>query len=129
MQTKEQRRAEFVLEKIKSTYPDNVPKNTANFFTGLPATILSNGLGQTMAFLLSKGEKKYEEAFEFINEWLIKDGKINDNDNDLEFLMNLSSIDQRKYIAAQCETLALLQWFKRYTRAFKEEELEHDEKS
>jgi CRISPR-associated protein Cmr5 len=117
MQTKQQERAKFALEQIiKLGNP--VPSESANFIVGTPTMILTNGLGQSLAFLLSKGiDKKEGKVFNIIKEWLIKEQFVTVSDN-LEFLRKFNSLDQAGYLKAQHETLKLLEWLKRYARAF-----------
>ncbi len=118
--TKEQQRAKFALDKINSL--GKIDSETANFFVGLPTMLLTNGLGQTLAFLLSKKGKdnkygnKYITAFEAIREHL-----KGDKDN-LKFLGNFNSMNQKDYLENQKEALAVANWLKRYARAFEEKE-------
>ena len=58
MQTKEQERAAFALKQITNIFGIPVAKDDANFVVGVPTMILTNGLGQTMAFLLAKGKSR-----------------------------------------------------------------------
>jgi CRISPR-associated protein Cmr5 len=111
--TKEQQRAEFALNKINSI--GKIDKETANFFVGLPTMLLTNGVGQTLVFLLSKKDKKHAIAFK-----AIKDG-LKDINDDKKFIENLNKIDQKEYLNKQNEALAISNWLKRYARAFEEE--------
>lgn len=121
MITKEQKRSAFALEKIQNLFR-SLNKETANFLVGLPTMILINGLGQSMAVLLSKKDKdiKYKNSFIVIKEWLIKeDGEFNIND-EINFLKKFTTLEPAKYINLQKEVLAMLLWLKRYARAFQE---------
>ena len=138
MRTKEQKRTEFALEKISIFYKkisQEVPKDDANFLVGMPVIILTNGLGQSLAFLLSKkpNEKeksdkdKHMRTFRIIKEWLThKDEGIEtlkgQKTDEKSFLEQMSRLDQGVYLKAQEETLKLLSWLKRYARAFQEQE-------
>jgi CRISPR-associated protein Cmr5 len=44
----------------------------------------------------------------------------NFSEPDIEFLKKFNSIDQKEYLQAQHEALRLLEWLKRYARAFQE---------
>ncbi|MBN1984606.1 MAG: type III-B CRISPR module-associated protein Cmr5 [Chitinivibrionales bacterium] len=134
MRTKEQKRAEFALRKIEEfgQGPTNeVSKENANFLVGMPTTILTNGLGQSLAFLLSKkptekdkiNRDKHILTFKTIQEWLtdpeegietLKDSK----EDERSFLKKMAKLEQSVYLKAQEETLKLLSWLKRYARAF-----------
>ncbi|HBT96740.1 MAG TPA: type III-B CRISPR module-associated protein Cmr5 [Desulfobulbaceae bacterium] len=128
MQTKEQQRAAFALECVERVFCNSMDKDTANFVVGVPTMILTNGLGQTLAFLLSKqkpGEdNKHTKTFKTIKAWLERQGidKLNPDDENLVFLKKFADLKQRNYLRAQQEALAMLQWLKRYVRAFGEGE-------
>ena len=72
-QTKQQKRAAFALKQIKNfkdtKKDDKEFHDLANFIVGMPNMILSNGLGQTLAFLLTKKDKQ-KKTFFIIKEWL-----------------------------------------------------------
>ncbi|AEF80057.1 crispr-associated protein, Cmr5 family [Leadbettera azotonutricia ZAS-9] len=117
MQTKQQKRAEFALEQI-ANFGTPVPSKSVSFIVSTPTMLLMNGLGQTLAFLLSRGIDGNEgKVFNIIKEWLIKEQFVPEAHN-LEFLKKFNSLDQAEYLKAQHETLKLLEWLKRYARAF-----------
>jgi CRISPR-associated protein Cmr5 len=128
MQTKEHKRSQFALEQIKKEFDDSVVKDTANFIVGMPTMILTNGIGQSLAFLLSKkGEDseseeklKYDKVFRIIQSWLQTEIDELKTDNKKEFLEKMAGLDQGVYLKAQREALAILQWLKRYARAFQQ---------
>ncbi len=130
MQTKEQQRSKFALEQVEKVFriPEKadlvVDKETANFVVGVPTMILTNGLGQTLAFILSKEDQKkpyFAKTFQVIRDWLVKQKRPNlDATEKLGFLKQIAALDQKEYLWAQQETLCLLQWLKRYVRAFQD---------
>jgi CRISPR-associated protein Cmr5 len=121
MPTKEQQRAAFALKRVEQDFKIPVDKDTANFVVGAPTMILTNGLGQTLAFLLSKqASDKHKKTFTIIKTWLGQqriDG-LAANGDDLAFLTQFAALEQKDYLRAQREALAMLQWLKRYVRAF-----------
>jgi CRISPR-associated protein Cmr5 len=122
MQTKEQQRAAFALMQIEEQFDNRVDEKTANFIVGTPTMILCNGLGQTMAFLLSKKkEPKQKAVFDFVRAWLEKEKPHLAALSDMEFLKKFTALSQADYLDSQRESLAVLQWLKRYARAFQEE--------
>lgn len=123
MQTKEQIRSEFSLKIIEDKYKSKLLEEDANFIVGLPTMILTNGLGQSLAFLLSNKKKpKYEKSFLIIKEWLEHENYVTQTANtNMGFLKSLSEMSQKTYVQAQNETLAMLNWLKRYARSFQEE--------
>lgn len=127
--TKEQQRSAFALEKITKVYGVTVKKDDANFIVGTPTMILTNGIAQTMAFLLSKqdpkkkDEVKEEKVFNILKSWLGQEiAELGGGSDNHAFLKRFAQLNQETYLRAQDEALALLQWLKRYARAFQEKE-------
>ena len=118
MQTKEQKRSAFALIQVEKVFGIPVDKETANFVVGVPTMVLANGLGQTLAFLLSKQKDQHKKTFHAIKQWLETEEPGLKGKTDLQFLQAIAAIDQSVYLRAQQETLAMLQWLKRYVRAF-----------
>jgi len=121
--TKEQQRASFALKQVEQVFRIPVDKDSANFVVGVPTMILANGLGQTLAFLLSKKssqDNKHTQTFSIIKRWLEQQGieGLQPETNDLNFLKQFAALEQKHYLCAQQEALAMLQWLKRYVRAF-----------
>lgn len=125
VQTKQQKRAEFALKSLDEFKSSGVPKDHATFIVGMPNMILSNGLGQSLAFLKAKSAKKEREfVFKVLKKYIC--GEFNSDfpsqADDFSFLKKLNEIDQAKYIQIQEEVLRMLEWLKRYARAFQEED-------
>jgi len=117
MNTIGQQRSAYALDSVLSSELRK-DEGFANFTAGAPSMILQNGLGQSMAFWLqkSKKQKKYEDLLEIVREWL-KIQKIIISTDKKDFIKALSGLSQSKYLYAQKETLALLEWVKRYANA------------
>lgn len=128
IQTKQQKRAAFALNELKDKVEKNqVDSKLATFIVGMPNMILSNGIGQSMAFLMAKMKNKPERLFVFltIKKYLCEnykntfgDFKKDDIQNDYDFLKKFNDIPQNEYIKMQDEVLRMLEWLKRYARAF-----------
>lgn len=116
MRTLGQQRAQFCLKKLEDL-PDNIRDDFKPFTAGLPAMILQNGFGQTLAFLQAKGKDKHKQGFSIISSWLVERKIISNAQQDVEILEQLSTMDQKQYLYAQKETLAMLEWLKRYANA------------
>jgi len=123
-----QQRSAFALEKIKNLKGDRV--SFSKLVPGLPAMILQNGFGQALSFLLAKGtdkngnidtKDKHIQAFDIMIKWL-KEQKIIHETDHTKAITELSNMSQDKYLRAQEEALAVLEWVKRYATAglFKE---------
>lgn len=126
IQTKQQKRAEFALKSLDKYKNEGVPSETATFIVGMPNMILSNGLGQSLAFLKAKSSKKEDDKYSVVfnilkdyirNEYNLIFSSIASND-DYSFLKKLNELDQAQYIKMQEEVLHMLEWLKRYARAF-----------
>jgi len=115
-----QERAQYCLQKLEKLRCDRAEFKPLT--AGLPAMILQNGFGQTLAFLISKEKNKeqkgdkYRTAFDIITEWLIK-RKLIRQEQPYDILKQISEMEQSKYLQAQKETLAMLEWLKRYANA------------
>ena len=132
MRTLGQERSEYALKEILKVNEKLQNKNEfASFVSGVPSMILQNGFGQTLAFLFSKCKNnknnevnkkdKYNILLEIIKDWLEEKKFVKKAEDIKEMILNISSLDQKGYIAAQKETLSLLEWVKRYSQAFKVE--------
>lgn len=122
MPTKEQERSAFALKMIEKEFPQGVDKDSANFIVGAPTMILTNGIAQSLAFLLSNRSKpKQYLVFRVIRSWLSTQVDKLKADSEILFLQKFSSLDHNEYLNTQNEALAMLQWFKRYARAFEVE--------
>ncbi len=130
MISKEQKRSDFALEQLKNTFSNGgnltIKKELANFIVGAPTMILQNGFGQTMAFLLSKCKgktdinDKHYFTFRTIARWSERiNGKVPTEKSG--FFEAVSKLEQTDYLKLQEEALKMLQWLKRYARAFQEE--------
>lgn len=122
-----QQRAEYCLEMLKDLKCDRSEFKALT--AGLPAMILQNGFGQTLAYLLNKATKKeggqivlktddkHYEAFKITTEWLKRQNIISNNTSEKAKLIAISQMQQKDYLHAQRETLFMLEWLKRYANA------------
>ncbi len=127
MRTIAQKRAAFALKRVLAV---SDRKEFKPFSAGAPSMILQNGLGQTMAFWLAKGTKevginqkdKHIELFDTVKDWLsLSSGDVHNRfttaTDRTGFIQELTAMDLARYLAAQNETLALLEWVKRFANA------------
>ena len=76
-QTLEQKRAKKAWEHISSV-PESEKSDYKTRAKNLPAMIQMNGLGSTMAFLLSKPKKSaYKRIYEHISTWVTAPEQLN----------------------------------------------------
>lgn len=113
-QTLQQRRAAKAWEQTETVSKQQL-SDYSSLVKGLPAQIQTDGLGQTLAFLLAKAKEKphHRIAYDFLQEWLsgefenVKPGLI-------EWLL---SSDSDVYRQATNEAQAYLVWLKRFAEA------------
>ncbi|MDY6822368.1 MAG: type III-B CRISPR module-associated protein Cmr5 [Thermodesulfobacteriota bacterium] len=123
MRTLGQKRAAFALEKVTGMAAET-KERFEPFSAGAPSMILQNGFGQALAFWLSKGKGEHMAMFNIVQEWLtyqkedVKNDFVQPNDDSpTAFIKAISGMPQQEYLTAQKETLALIEWVKRYAKA------------
>ena len=124
IQTKQQKRAEFALKALDEFKITGVPSDIATFIVGMPNMILSNGLGQSLAFLKAKSSKTERNfVFNVLKKYLCEEYsyEFSKGPDDYSFLKRLNELDQAQYIKMQEEVLRMLEWLKRYARAFEKD--------
>lgn len=117
-QTQQQARAAFALKKVQSALKDLNGKPRKEFkahASAFPAMIQMNGLGQAAAFYLSKSDR-HEVLYNILSGWLTRDGQPYLGKADL--LDGVTSEGLPKYLVAQAEALAFLDWVKKFANAY-----------
>ncbi len=115
---KEQARegARYAWEKVNSVKASQL-EEYATMAKKLPAMINSNGLGQTLAFLFSKIDKKSENAnqqgFNHLIEWLKK--LFVWSEDPYELLKKVIELEPSDYRVATREAIELASWLKRFS--------------
>lgn len=124
--TIQQQRAKFALERIQKLPQVLKDKKTKDEFisyaSGLPAMIHMNGLGQAMAFckLKSKERESYAQLYELVSDWLCETNQPYQGQTDV--LTGITQLDMAHYQLAQAESLVLMSWVKKFSKAFLAEE-------
>jgi len=115
-------------EKKVINFYKNLLKNYRSYVKKIPTMILSNGLGQTLAFIKAKSEKgnAYNLIYQQLTEYMKSDHtvriKMPQEKNDLvEWVISCNSSTYR-YITQ--EILAFLNWLKRFAEGLIEVEEE-----
>lgn len=119
--TFEQRRAAHALAEVKDL--EEKGKNEYGHFqsyvSSLPASIVMNGLGQAMAFERSNHKDNgHDHLYKIMQDWLCRKEGVFPDDTDL--MKAITSNGQREYVRAQAESLAYLEWLKKFARAYLE---------
>lgn len=130
MQTIQQQRAKYALEKVNEAAKDkSIHKEYKSYASSLPAMIHMNGLGQAAAFFKSKGNSSPAHAalYAVLSNWLCS------HDDDLKkkqempkqpyvgcanLLEGITTKDVHTYRLAQAEAQALMDWVKKFAKAF-----------
>lgn len=122
----EQRRARHALAHINSlaTCGQASYGNYIAYVKALPATILSNGLGQAMATLLAaakgRAEDPHKRLYDHVSGWLCGDDPAADvpypGADDL--IKAITTNEEPAYLRAQAEALAYLTWLKKFAAAY-----------
>ncbi len=155
-QTLEQKRAEYSYRMVDIIANDNsntIPKDKfKTLVKKAPTLILTNGFGNFMAFLFSKGKNEHLALAYIIGRYLFEENEYTkgifnlsdetfkenfesakENLSNLKTSMqnpifkNLIFTDTDKYILATEETLRLLNWLRRFVEAMIEDEKEKKE--
>lgn len=115
-QTLQQQRAKHAWADVDGLKNANYRNEYGTIIRGLPAMILRDGLGHTLAFLQSKKDKpEHKAVYKQISTWVCK-RLANDESLDLleGWLLKKSSSDYRR---ATTEALAYVHWLKRFVEA------------
>jgi CRISPR-associated protein Cmr5 len=126
-QTLDQKRAKQAWDEIQSVMnrPADFKKKYGSFARRVPMLVLTNGLGQTLAFLFSKAKfqeqnrsveaQAYGELFHHLSKWTMS--QIAPTSSDQTLLDWILRGDSAAYRRATTEALAYLTWLKRFAEA------------
>lgn len=113
MRALEQERANHAWKCIDEVRNQSFASDYRSLAVKTPSLILTNGLGQTLAFLQAKGKDEHNMLYKHISDWLKQQLKL--NDDLLEWIVEKATSQQ--YRLATMEALALLQCLKRFAEA------------
>lgn len=121
--SKEQERAKKAWDLVSSIKRDHI-EDYASLAKSAPVMILTNGLGQTLAFFISKGKgnQQYSLMYEHLNAWL-SDKVVWSKNEDIDDNLIERVIHEKSqgYRMATEEALAFLAWVKRFATALSKE--------
>jgi CRISPR-associated protein Cmr5 len=116
-QTKEQERAARAWEYVGAVQGKSFEGEYCGWVKKLPALVLTNGLGQTLAFLLAKGKNKQnapQTLYDHLSVWVMSEVAHGQPDSLLQWIMRKDSPTYRR---ATTEALAFIVWLKRFAEA------------
>ncbi len=115
IRTLEQERAKRAWECVQQVKGEPFAGDYRTIAVKAPSLILTNGLGQTLAFLHSKRERdSHRLLYKHLSEWVAQKLGVQGNDV-LQWIAEDATVDQ--YRRATTEALAFLQWLKRFAEA------------
>ncbi len=105
-------RARFAFDMVKkvSEISGDALQKYRSLARSFPAMILSNGYGLAIAYLYSKSGN--QTLYQHIETWLQQQNMLPNKEKGL--MDNLAHADQSTYRLLESETLALLEWLKRF---------------
>ncbi len=118
--TRDQRRAQHALGKVREV-PDRLRSDYQTLVKGFSATIVMNGLGQACAMLLAKAENKdanssaHRRLYDHLRDWLCSQARVYPENQEL--IDSVIGHGQTQYVRAQAESLAYLEWLKKFAQA------------
>ncbi len=125
----EKGRAEFAYRCVKNAVnnlDDKRKKEYRSHTRKITHTILSNGLGQTLAFVYAKKEEgnAYDLIYKQLTDYLKSDSttRIKMPENQSELIEWVISLDSYNYRYVTEEVLAFLNWLKKFAEGMIEEE-------
>ena len=130
MKTLEQERSNYAFESISEIKGKDFEKDASSLIAKLGTLILTNGLGNTLAFLFSKAKNHHHhlEIIVIISNWLYKlEGRKEEIKKDniqqkIDQIMKnfVHDVDVEKYMYYTDETLRLINWLRRFSDAMLE---------
>jgi len=140
MKTLEQERGNYAFECISEIKGKDFEKDASSLIAKLGTLILTNGLGNTLAFLFSKANSKanknhHLEIIVIISNWLYKlkgqNKEVNSSNvkEEIDQIMGdfVLDVDVEKYMYYTDETLRLINWLRRFSDAMLESGGENNE--
>ena len=120
----EQGRATYAFKTVQGV-DDSLKKDYKSAAKKFPVLIKTNGLGQSLAFLKSKGGKinektgkkeinAHDRLYEHISNWLQTEDEKRLVGKDEELVKEVIQLESYDYRQVTTETIALLNWIRRF---------------
>lgn len=130
-QTLEQKRAADAFKKVEKLKKDRAidKEKYISYTKSLPATIITNGLGQAAASLLAAAKENNKKdahylLYKHLEEWLCRDSRDapypqnSKQKTDAILMRSITDHGRNKYMQAQAEAIAWLKWLKKFAVAY-----------
>ena len=117
-QTVAQMRAKHALGRITSYQTEEDKQKRFNsYIASFGPMILMSGFGQACAFYVANKKTEHKEVLDAVEDWLKKEGRPFHGQDD-NIIQCITNCDSSTYRLAQIETLAYLDWLKKFGKAF-----------
>lgn len=120
-QTIQQKRAKYALEcVIDSAKNQAIHQDYKSYASSFPAMIHMNGLGQAAGFFRSKGAT-HGILYELLSKWLcgkVAGAELQPFSGYDDLLEGITQSDMHRYRLAQAEAQALMDWVKKFAKAY-----------
>lgn len=122
-QTLQQQRAKHALGMVKDAenkYQGDEREKFVSYAENAPASVLINGLGQTLATLRAQAKNKSDPhmaVYNALKSWLCSDNPATPYSPNTDLLTAITEGDRNSYLHAQAETMAYLEWYKKFAVA------------
>jgi len=132
-QTWDHQRMKYARDKTMEMkkYDPQVGDDYASYVNSLPAEILINGLGLALAQLRAAAKQQendpHELLYQHVQGWLCQDVPQTPYPKSMDLLEAIMKYDRRRYEWAIQETLAWLNWHKKFVNAYLKIRKEEDE--
>ncbi|MBL8152083.1 MAG: type III-B CRISPR module-associated protein Cmr5 [Blastocatellia bacterium] len=113
-QTKEQKRAKAAWDDITSIKDKGFDSEYSATAKNFPMMVLTNGLGQALAFLRAKNKDEHKSFYKHISCWVTQEIFDKSDEKLLEYLLEC---DSHIYRRSTTEALAFAVWLKRFAEA------------
>lgn len=125
MKTLDQIRAERawdIIRNLKDNGKDDKNELYASYVSSLPANIISLGIGQSLATLLAASQGKKDDPhymlYKHLKDWLCRNDDMAPYPSANDLLDAIINNNREKYMLAQVEALAWLEWLKKFAVAY-----------
>jgi CRISPR-associated protein Cmr5 len=114
--TIEQKRASTAWDNIQEVKNEKFEAKYSGWAKKFPALVLTNGLGQALAFLRAKNKDEHRALYTHFSRWVTSQIYRKSDDELLEHLIGPHS-NSGDYRRATTEALAFAAWLKRFAEA------------
>lgn len=114
MENLDLKRAKFAAECVEKARGKNWAGEYKSLVKGFPGMIMTNGLGQALAFLSAKGKNQHNALYSHLRDWHRAEGGLAQGKDLLDAIINGS---EESYRLMTGRTMALLNWMKKMVEA------------